>query len=54
MYCKKCGTYNSNNSLRCKKCGDYLVNQYLDANSDIQDKNLDDVDDNDRELSNNK
>lgn len=29
MYCKKCGTYNSNDSLRCKKCGDYLVNQYL-------------------------
>lgn len=54
MYCKKCGTYNSNNSLRCKKCGDYLVNQYLDANSDIQDKNLADVDDANRELSNNK
>lgn len=33
MYCKKCGTYNSNNSLRCKKCGDYFVNQYL--NDDI-------------------
>lgn len=29
MYCKKCGTYNSNNNLRCKKCGDYIVNQYL-------------------------
>jgi hypothetical protein len=32
MYCKKCGTYNSNNSLRCKKCGDYFVNQYLNNN----------------------
>ena len=29
MYCKKCGTYNSNNNLICKKCNDYLVNQYL-------------------------
>lgn len=42
MYCKKCGTYNSNNSLRCKKCGDYIVNQYLNDDMDddvIQEKN---------------
>lgn len=32
MYCKKCGTYNSNNNLICKKCKDYLVNQYLNDN----------------------
>lgn len=35
MYCKKCGTYNSNDSLRCKKCGDYFVNQYLNDDLDI-------------------
>ena len=35
MYCKKCGAYNSNDSLRCKKCGDYLVNQYLNDDLDI-------------------
>lgn len=29
MYCKKCGSYNSNSALRCQKCKDYLVNQYL-------------------------
>lgn len=31
MYCKKCGAYNSNNSLKCKSCGDYFVNQYNDV-----------------------
>ena len=31
MYCKKCGTYNSNNSLRCRNCGDYFVNQFDDT-----------------------
>ena len=44
MYCKKCGTYNSNNSLKCKKCGDYFVNQYssieeLEENINNEDTN---------------
>lgn len=58
MYCKKCGTYNSNNSLKCKKCGDYFVNQYSnsyefsdeieqDNNGNILDNNIkDDASDN--------
>ena len=43
MYCKKCGTYNSNNNLICKKCKDNLVNQYLNDNKNNNYKNIQDT-----------
>lgn len=49
MYCKKCGTYNSNNSLKCKKCGDYFVNQYSNSyefNNEIEQENIGNILDN--------
>lgn len=45
MYCKKCGAYNSSNSLRCKNCGDFFVNQYNNTEdleretTQVEDKN---------------
>ena len=36
MYCKKCGTYNSGNSLQCQNCHDNLIKQYIE---EIENKN---------------
>ena len=57
MYCKKCGTYNSNNSLRCRNCGDYFVNQFDDTkelNSTLEEEQKEEAKNNDKKNNNNK
>lgn len=54
MYCKKCGAYNSGNSLRCKNCGDYLVNQYNNTENIEEERKQDKINSNNDKHSNNK
>ena len=53
MYCKKCGAYNSNDSLICDNCGDYFINQseYLD---DLKEEFENDSSSNDDKRNNNQ